>query len=134
MGGPVRGRAVREEGIIMGRMVIILIGLMLLLGAVGLYSYRAGWLPQSMSEQVTRNLPPSVGDRIRPREQRRATRSLRREERRADREARRAERQAQRDGDGWLSFENILDMLNLVVGVVGIWLAIMGTRGRTRRA
>ena len=91
----------------MRRFFTVLLGLVLLGGAVASFGYR--WLAQSTTPSVsTRGALPSSA-------------------RSSDRS--RAERPQIRDRvRAWDGFQAVVEVANLVVGLVGIWLAVAGMR------
>jgi hypothetical protein len=98
------------------RKFTVLLGLVLVLGAGGLLSYR--WFPEP--ERHARYSPgPSGGWRG---------------EQRSGRDSRSEPSSGRTARGGGLSslhlFEIVIDLLNVVVGVVGIWLAVIGVRAQ----
>ena len=109
----------------MRKLIYVLFGLLIFSGAAGLLYMRqmqvADYAPvaaQSQEKSTTRGFSPDRPDRSASREQR--------GERRFDRGINQYRRQ---DGS-WNSFSAVLDLLNVVVGVVGIGLALSGMRAR----
>lgn len=98
----------------MRRTATILLGLMLIVGSVGVFSYR--WFVEPSATSVSSRAPV-------------ATRSVQPSARSADREAVRRPEPAI---NGVRLFEIVLNTLNAVVGVVGIWVGLMGLRMRGR--
>lgn len=106
----------------MRKTLFIILGLLLVLGAAGAFAYRT---MQPAADQwavrgIERSVPEAAGDRPRanaPRDgQPEAFRNKGGEGRSGGR------------GGNWRLVEIALDALNILVGVVGIWLAVMGGR------
>lgn len=96
------------------RKFMLLLGLVLVLGAGGLLSYR--WFPEP--ERHARYSPGPSGSW--------------RGEQRSGLDSRSEPSSGRTARGGGLSslrlFEIVIDLLNVVVGVVGIWLAVVGAR------
>ena len=100
------------------RRLTVLLGMMLLLGAVGALSYR--WVHEP--GRYARHQPSSPGSWRSPSEPRAGGW-------RDDRPGPSAGRSSRNGGLSSLRlFEIVIDLLNVVVGVVGIWLAVVGVR------
>jgi hypothetical protein len=94
----------------MRKVMYILLGIVLVFGAVGAFGVRQlGWEGPSLSR--SERAPHS-------------TRSFSRERSSGSWHG---ERGGRRDGS-WLSFATLLDLLNVVVGVIGIVLTVIGMR------
>jgi hypothetical protein len=109
----------------MRKLLYVVFGLMIFAGSAGLLYSRqmqlAGDAPsaaQSEPKAATRGLGPEAKDR----------REVRSE--RAERRIDRGLRQYKRDDGSWRTFEAVIDVLNVVVGMVGIGLALSGLRAR----
>ncbi len=100
----------------MRKLLVVIIGLMLFAGAVGALTYRVFVEPQRIA-QIKRQLPPPVVVPL-PREMKVIPPPVTKPTTRA--EAARL--------DGWHLFEVGLNILNVVVGVLGIWMTIAGMR------
>lgn len=96
----------------------IFLGVLLLIAAAGMFAYRQ--LVPFAEQAAYRDSGPSAGEAsrgVRPSPYSRP-------------EDRRRERGERRDGGarGLRMAELLINVLNIVVGVVGIWLAVMGSR------
>ncbi len=109
----------------MRKLIYVLFGLMIFAGATGLLYMRqmqvaddAPVASQSQEKSATRGLAPNGPDRPALRVQR------------GDRRIDRGLSQYRKQDGSLNSFAAILDILNVVVGVVGIGLALSGMRAR----
>lgn len=98
------------------RRLTVLLGLFLLIGAAGIFSYR--WVHEP-ARYARYNSGPST-----------SWRGV--SEQRTGGHETRSSPSASRSGRGGLSglrlFEIVVDLLNVIVGIVGIWLAVIGVR------
>ena len=92
----------------MRRLLFVLLGLVLLGGAIGTFSYRWFVEPSRTTQVIRPGAAPST---------RGATEAQRRDPR-------------GQQVSAYNTFEIALNVANLVVGVVGIWLAVSGVRAR----
>jgi hypothetical protein len=93
------------------RKLPVLLGLLLLLGALAMLGYR--WLGEPARHGRFQNAPTAARD-YSPAPGDRGSRSWR--------------GGGGRGTSGFQIFEIVIDILNVVVGVVGIWLAVVGMR------
>lgn len=113
----------------MRKLLYVIFGLMIFAGSAGLFYARQMQLADSVPMSVeprdgvtTRGLRPDAGDRV----------AVQRGTRRIDRGL----DQYRRPDGSWQMFEAAIDVLNVVVGIIGIGLALSGMRDRreARRA
>ena len=99
------------------RRLLVVLGLMLLLTAAGTFGYR--WFQEP--GRYARHQPDASGSWRGPSERSGGWRN--------DRSGPSAGRNSKSGGlNGLRLFEIVIDLLNVVVGLVGIWLAVMGVR------
>jgi len=105
----------------MRKALFIILGLLLVIGAIGVGSYRHLLQPEVARAPVSESLAPST----------RGTRGVTAPDdtAAAPRAERGVERTQQRNQLGtWDMIDLVLNALNAVVGIIGIWLAIVGMR------
>jgi uncharacterized membrane protein len=101
----------------MRKLLVVIIGLMLFAGAIGALTYRVFVEPQRVAKTL-QQLPPPIVTPV-PREMKIVPPPVMKSAPRPEITAR---------FDGWHLFEVVLNVLNVVVGVLGIWMTIVGIR------
>lgn len=107
----------------MRKTMYILLGLLLVGGAIGLFVYRQSVLQEAMTIEQTAETEAAEPAPA-PSTDRRAEQKERRQMRKAERIS------SRRDAGNLRWFEMVLNVANIAVGLVGIWLAVAGTRMR----